>query len=314
MNKLVLAIFVVFFDGPTLHEEIIPQDNYAQSRQDNKSLRGDYLGEVPPGRIPKIFAPNLLSTNDLHSSLYFSPDGKEMYYTRLPSGGDLSGVFCRKQVDGKWVEVETIPNTENSLTPFLSHDGERLFLSKPTRLHVMKRTTAGWGEPIDLGDEINFQKRQDGISEAISGNIYYTSMFGQNDGTYIAKYSGDEYLKPEKIKFGLADDPATGYPYIAPDESYLILSSRVAGGYGASDLYIMFKNADGTWKQAINMGKTINTKDCESFPSVTPDGKYLFFNSNSISEVNSIVPGHFYCNIYWVDAQIIEELRRLNED
>jgi len=71
----------------------------------------------------------------------------------------------------------------------------------------------------------------------------------------------------------------------------------------------MFKDSEGNWTKAINMGKTINTKDCESFPYVTPDGKYFFFNSNRISKINSTVPSHFYGNIFWVKADIIHQLK-----
>ncbi len=269
----------------------------------------DYLGEKPPGKIPKIFAPKIISTNDLHSSLYFSPDGNELYYSRLTSNGDPSGVLCKRKVNGIWEEPILIPNTEKALTPFLSVDGNKLFCSLPSDLYVFYKSTNGWGHPENLGEEINFQKRQDGISESSFGTIFYTAMFGSNDGIYYAECINYTYQSPKKLITGLPANPATGYPYIAPDESYLIFASRVQGGFGASDLYIMFKTENGKWSQAINMGKNINTSNSESFSNVTPDGKYLFFNSNRISVVNSIVPNHFYGNIYWIDAIIIDELR-----
>jgi tricorn protease-like protein len=71
------------------------------------------------------------------------------------------------------------------------------------------------------------------------------------------------------------------------------------------------------------MGKSINTEVTEFCPSVSPDGKYLFFSSNrslfsnysrepityeeKIRILNSAKNGSN--DIYWVDAKIIEELK-----
>jgi WD40-like Beta Propeller Repeat len=268
----------------------------------------DYLGENPPENEPKLFAPGIISTGDLHSSVYFSPDGKEIYYSRLSSGGDNSGVLCKKNNNNKWSDAIMIQGTEEALTPFISLDGKRLFCSLGYQLYIFNKTMSGWSEPINLGKQINFQKRQDGIYESSCRTIYFTTMFGKNDGIYYSEFINESYQSPVKINLGLPDHPTNGYSYISPDESYLIFQSRVEGGYGASDLYIMFKDKEGKWMKANNMGNTINTKDCESFPYVSPDGKYFFFNSNRISEVNSKVPSHFYGNVYWLKTDIIHRL------
>jgi len=51
------------------------------------------------------------------------------------------------------------------------------------------------------------------------------------------------------------------------------------------------------------MDGKINTANAENYPSVSPDGKYLFFDRREKSANNTAV------DIYWVDAQIIETLR-----
>jgi hypothetical protein len=57
---------------------------------------------------------------------------------------------------------------------------------------------------------------------------------------------------------------------------------------------------DRAWTSAIPMGSPINSEAHEVCPLVTRDGKYMFFIS-----MRSGKP-----QIYWVDAKIIEELRR----
>ena len=66
-----------------------------------------------------------------------------------------------------------------------------------------------------------------------------------------------------------------------------------------SDLYICFNDGFGNWSKAKNMGNMINTRAPENCAYVTPDGKYLFFNSGR--------NGNY--DIYWVDAGIIETLK-----
>ena len=45
-----------------------------------------------------------------------------------------------------------------------------------------------------------------------------------------------------------------------------------------SDLYISFRQKDGSWGPAINMGDKVNSDKWEAYASVTSDGKYILFN------------------------------------
>ena len=83
-------------------------------------------------------------------------------------------------------------------------------------------------------------------------------------------------------------------PYIAPDESYIIISRLCIEG---KDLYISFKKNDGSWTKAKNMGERINSEADEFNPYVSPDGKYFFFSRGG------------GCDYYWVSARVIDELK-----
>jgi Tol biopolymer transport system component len=78
----------------------------------------------------------------------------------------------------------------------------------------------------------------------------------------------------------------------------MIFEAQRAEGLGGDDLYISFRKPDGGWTKAVNMGSAINSKASERCPTVTPDGKYLFFISNR--------SGNY--DYYWIDAGVIEEL------
>jgi hypothetical protein len=100
-----------------------------------------------------------------------------------------------------------------------------------------------------------------------------------------------------------------GFPFIAPDESYIIFSSFRPGSYGLGDLYVSFRRDDGAWTEPSNLGSKINSAAKDRFPHVSLDGKYFFFNSNRVSILNAKPIPDGPGNVYWVDAGFIKELK-----
>ena len=98
-----------------------------------------------------------------------------------------------------------------------------------------------------------------------------------------------------------------------PDEKYVVfVSYGQEDGFGEFDLYLSFNIDNDNWTKPVNMGDKINTEANEHFPIFSPDGKYLFFVSDRISEKYNEVengPGNGSSDIYWVSAEIIEEFK-----
>lgn len=91
------------------------------------------------------------------------------------------------------------------------------------------------------------------------------------------------------------------HPFIARDESYLIWDVQEReGGYGKLDMYISFRQKDGSWGAEINLGDKINTELSEGSGSVTSDGKYFFFTRFLDNGKK---------NTMWVDAEFIEKYK-----
>jgi hypothetical protein len=124
--------------------------------------------------------------------------------------------------------------------------------------------------------------------------IYFTSK----GGIHRSAFTSSGYGKIEKLGDSINAGPAV-HPFIAPDESYLIFDGRDRpDGFGGWDLYISFRNNDGSWTEAKNMGEEINSSSNELCASVSPDGKYLFYESSRHDDV---------MNIYWVNAKIFDK-------
>lgn len=275
-----------------------------------KSLK--YLNQEPPGLVPLIFAPGLVSLQDQHEfGSTFSTDGEEFYY-----GVDIKGkaeTRFMKLKNKVWTTPEKFLFSEKYSynDPFLSPDESKLFFisdmplngvgeKKDYDLWYVKRNGNSWSKPINAGRAINSDKDEYYISFTKNGTLYFSSNAKTNESS---KWNFDIYASKEKGEFQepvrLSDSINTqGYEadvFVAYDESYLIFCAERPESYGKGDLYISFKKADGTWTTAKNMGNAINTKEYELCPFVSRDGKYFFYSSNK--------------DIYWVDARIINQLR-----
>ncbi|HEY0741032.1 MAG TPA: hypothetical protein VGD40_06190 [Chryseosolibacter sp.] len=83
--------------------------------------------------------------------------------------------------------------------------------------------------------------------------------------------------------------------FVAPDESYIVFAANRPDGLGSGELYVSFRNDDGTWTQSKSLGNSINTETDDFCPYVTADGKYLFYASRG--------------DIYWVSADVFKTLK-----
>ena len=274
-------------------------------------LAQKYLGQTPPGLKPVVFAPGLVSlpkASDFGS--VFSKDGKAFFYATEP-GGKAEIRYMRWQ-NGKWSDPQTIVSHPKygCNDPFLSPDEKRLYFisEQPSKrkatkrnydIWYVRRTKTGWSAPINAGKNINSNKNEYYISFTQSGTMYFSSNRESKStwdfDIYAARQQNGKFLPPVKLGAGVNTPHYEADVFVAPDESYLIFCANRPGGKGEGDLYVSFKQKNGSWSKAKNMA-AINTKSHELCPFVTADGKYLFFTSKQ--------------DIYWVDAKVIEQYRR----
>lgn len=289
---------------------------FAQHATSNlENIRNYSYGLTPPSSRPEIFAPGIISTNNSEFGIAFSPDGEEIYFGRQ-SGSGVTTVKVIKFQKGKWSNAETasFSGTDYDMDPSISCDGKIIFFGSmrsngnPNAIgcdiwYAERIENGNWSDAVNTGKFINTDDNENFPSIACNGTLYFHSKKHKGEGgldIFRSELVDGVYSKPqnlgETINFYDNDFDA----FIASDESYLIFSSRNRpGGYGSGDLYISYQEKDGSWTKAVNMGKDINSKEMEYSPKVSPDGRYLFFSS--------LKDG--VANIYWVDAEIINQLK-----
>lgn len=259
-------------------------------------LSGPYIGQDAPGLKAERFAPGIVSTDNLEIEGVFAPGMTEFYFTRQVDRNPVN-THTLSYIDGEWRETNVEPRTgEVAISP----DGNTMYLANQYRV----RTNEGWSESKSLG-----QDYEDIEIMRLTASSSGTYVFDERDEIGTIRYSMlIDGVRQAPKAFGefINTGSFTAHPFIAPDESYIIWDSERDGGFGGSDLYISFRTDDGTWGPAINMGDNINTEYEDAYGSVTPDGKFFFFHTVNLDREN---PEDSFANVYWADAQIIENLR-----
>jgi len=160
--------------------------------------------------------------------------------------------------------------------------------SRDNDIFYIKRKGDGWGEPVNLGPNVNSVNDDSQPSVTKDGTIY----FRYDADIYRSKCINGKYAPKEKLPKPINTETGQGEPFISQDESFLIFRSLGPGRMREPNIYISFHNPDDTWINPINLAKKIKIQGL--FPSVTPDRKFLFF---------------FMDEYYWMDAKIIRELK-----
>ena len=303
MNRLSIFVFCII---------ITTSLSDVAFEQEFPVLKGDYLGQTPPNDTPKVFARGIISDNyQQHGVPSFSPDGNVVFWqtNRRPINDNekwISNSMIMRRIRDKWTAPEISPY---SSMPFFSPDGKRIYFDDDiSGLSYVEKKGNNWSEPKSLGLVARFPELKKAFFSSFTrnGTIYFMGdLEGQwnNYGIYRAELNNGKYAKPEALP-EIINKPGgmrNWAPFIAPDESYLIFcSTRGLPNYDEGDLFISFRQPDGSWTDPVNMGAPINTNQMERFSSVSPDGKYMFF-TRWTSDYDE--------DVYWVSAGIIDKLK-----
>ena len=302
MRLLFLALLVL--------QLLMANKTFSQTKPLN--LFGPYLGQSLPGLKPQTFAPKIISTPGWEISGVFSPNLKEFYFIReVEKNEKLQQEFVVVESEnGQWYERVISPRVGQ---PFISPDGRTMHLGKRFKI----RTNKTWSEIKSLGDDFQ-QYRIMRLTSSKKGTYVFDEA--TRDGKGLLRYSrliNGQREAPQALSKNINTGMWNAHPFIAPDESYIMWDGQRNSAIRNADLFISFRQADGSWGRAVKMGKEINTESSEWGARVTPDGKYLFFNrkvgefevKNEKGEVE-IIPNS---DVFWVDASIIEKYRSKSE-
>jgi Tol biopolymer transport system component len=258
------------------------------------SAQSDSHHIIDSNARPTVFAPGVVSSPFEEVAATFTPDGNTVYFAQgtiameicysTRAGGKAGGEWGKPRVasfSGRWGDWD----------PFLSPDGRQVYfvsnrpldttgekkLIRNTHLWYADRLDGnGWSEPRYIKDSFNM----DGIGNygptvSRTKDLFFYSPQRDKAGkgkSYYVKWLGDHYGEPQALF--LNGDEEISDPYIAPDEGYIIFVS-------GNDLYISFRKGD-SWGTGQKLGPQVNDGSPIYDPTVSPDGRMLYFTSTRV--------------------------------
>ena len=263
-----------------------------------------YFGQKPPSIIPEIFASGIISINGRYEhGISFSPDLSEIYFSANKKNEEAK-IYFSKLKEKKWTPIEkanfTKGKKESEMHPFVSLSDKKIYFIASDSISSLKVWYVNiledsWSNATQLDSPINnspiFYPNQ-----AKNGDLYYFSL--SNGKMNYAPKKNDSFSEINNIdiEFGV-------HGFISSSQDFLLVNAKNNEDETRkdNDIYVYFKNKNETWTKPINLGDNVNSNFDETCPSITPDGKYLFFSR--YNEEGGL------SNFYWVSTEVIDKVR-----
>ena len=294
-TKLLLLTIVISLNTVFAQENI-------ESDSSLSIMNDKYFGQNPPGMTAEIFAPGIVSVNGRYEfGVSFSPDLEEIYFTAKRKGESAS-VYFSKLIDKKWTNPKKANLTKgkkrSEMEAFVNLSGKKIYFtaydSRDVKIWYATRSGNWWSNAIKLDSPIN----DDMVfysNEAKNGDLFYKNV--SKGKMYFAPNKNGKF--PEIFEVGIEYG---SHGFIAPSQDFILIDARKDNDKTKDkDIHVCFKKKDGTWTKPINLGSAVNSNFNETCPSITPDGKYLFFSRRD--EEGGLG------NIYWVSAEVLNKLK-----
>ena len=301
--KLITIILPLFI--------VIEQDICSAQNMDILNLKGVYFGEKSPGKTLKPFLPTLFSVQGLfqyhlHSSLYFTPDGNEVYFTnqKIPvEVGYDQTICCMKQKDGKWDSPETAPfsGKYSDQIFYMSPDGKRIYFTSTRPLYgdgealerrngwIVEKDESGWKEPVNITSPIDLNKND--------GTIFVSANFQDTKGNidiYRLDFLTEHYSFPENVGSPVNTEHDDYACCFSSKYKFLIFYHFDVENKTNSALLLSFLNEDNSWTKPVSLSEKWNLKFGFS-ASLSLDEKYLFILDRGDG-------------IYWIESEAMTKM------
>ena len=142
-----------------------------------------------------------------------------------------------------------------------------------------------WSAPVVVSEPINTEDNEGSVYLNKRGTVMYLTQCKVEKkkalgcGIYVAKRKGKLWGTPQLLQIKVDSNTTIGHPALSEDETILIFSSDLPGGFGGKDLWISVKGKRNRWSDPVTLGSMVNTKGDEMFPFLHADGS-LYFASN----------------------------------
>lgn len=146
-------------------------------------------------------------------------------------------------------------------------------------VYFSKKSGDTWSSPENINPQIVSDGEFYPVAISYDGkDLYLVKKSTKNSDIYVSHYFKDEWTPAKPLNKNINSSSDETSVTITKDGNTMYFTSNRSGSRGF-DIYKSVKGPDGDWDKAENLGKVINTRDDEATPSISPDGKTLYFSS-----------------------------------
>jgi outer membrane protein OmpA-like peptidoglycan-associated protein len=143
-----------------------------------------------------------------------------------------------------------------------------------------------WGKLRHMSKAINTKMNEGAPSISADGQWFYFTACQRPDGQgrcdiYKTQKIGQRWLKPINLGPPVNTSAWESQPAVSADGRTLYFTADRKGGKGGMDIWVSHLQNDATWTVPKNLGDTINTEGKEMSPFIHPDGRTLYFTSDT---------------------------------
>ncbi len=188
-------------------------------------------------------------------------------------------------VEVVWHNVGDQLNTASSeINPTISGNGNVMAYLTSLKfydaIYVTRKLDGKWQAP----ENINPQVLSDGefYPTALSYDgtqLYLIKRSLTNSDIYLSELKDGKWSVAKALNGNVNSSKSETYAAISADNKTLYFSSNRNGGKGGFDIYKSVKDKTDEWTKAENIGKIVNSQYDDVSPSITSDGKTLYFSS-----------------------------------
>lgn len=152
----------------------------------------------------------------------------------------------------------------------------------PSDVMLSVETPDGWYFADRLSDKINtvYDEQAVGLTKTGDTLYFYIDHVDDVGDIFMSTYKNTTYTVPKRLGPEINTDAIESACSMSQDGTTMLFSSNRHGGMGGFDLYMIKKTGRNNWSEAVNLGPEINTPLNEDYPTLSADGKTLFFCSN----------------------------------
>jgi hypothetical protein len=254
----------------------------------------------------------VISTGLQETSATLTADGNTLYFMRSDFAETDDTIMVSQRHGNRWStpQVAAFSGQWHDSEPTLSPDGNRLYFVSNRPPHpgeapvvaemkgqrfagsnlwyVERQAHGGWGAPVHVDGALNDGAMIYNPSVAANGDIYFSAHradSGNGYQIYVARRSDTGHAAPQRLELGDISHSRMD-PAVDPQGRFLLYAGNEGDSLGSADIYIAFRQPDGSWGKPQHLGDDVNSPALENAPSLGPGFGELYVSSTRRDEVH----------------------------